>query len=62
WEQHMKQVEEAKTADQEAALETGEGVGSYSSTAPVETEDESGGTLATDEALQALRDKLTGGN
>ncbi|MDH3958678.1 MAG: 30S ribosomal protein S1, partial [Actinomycetota bacterium] len=50
WEQHMKQVEEAKTADQEAALETGEGVGSYSSTAPVETEDESGGTLATDEA------------
>ncbi len=60
WEQHMKQVEEAKTADQEAALETGEGVGSYSSTAPVETEDESGGTLATDEALQALRDKLTG--
>lgn len=62
WEQHMKQVEDAKTADQEAALETGEGVGSYSSTAPVETEDESGGTLATDEALQALRDKLTGGN
>ena len=62
WEQHMKQVEEAKTADQEAALETGEGVGSYSSAAPVQTEDESGGTLATDEALQALRDKLTGGN
>jgi len=61
WEQHMKQVEEAKTADKEAALETGEGVGSYSSEATV-TEDESGGTLATDEALQALRDKLTGGN
>ena len=61
WEQHMKQVEEAKTADKEAALEPGEGVGSYSSEATV-TEDESGGTLATDEALQALRDKLTGGN
>ena len=61
WEQHMKQVEEAKTADKEAALETGEGVGSYSSEATA-TEDESGGTLATDEALQALRDKLTGGN
>ena len=34
WEQHMKQVEEAKTADQNAALETGEGVGSYSSDGP----------------------------
>ena len=59
WEQHMKQVEEAKTADQTAALETGEGVGSYSSTAPAA--EEGAGTLATDEALQALREKLTGG-
>ncbi len=59
WEQHMKQVEEAKTADQAAALETGEGVGSYSSTAPAAAE--GAGTLATDEALQALREKLTGG-
>jgi small subunit ribosomal protein S1 len=59
WEQHMKQVEEAKQADQAAALETGEGVGSYSSTAPAEPD--TGGTLATDEALQALREKLTGG-
>ncbi len=59
WEQHMKQVEEAKTADQAAALETGEGVGSYSSTAPAAAE--GSGTLATDEALQALREKLTGG-
>jgi small subunit ribosomal protein S1 len=59
WEQHMKQVEEAKTADQAAALETGEGVGSYSSTAPAA--EEGAGTLATDEALQALREKLTGG-
>jgi small subunit ribosomal protein S1 len=59
WEQHMKQVEEAKTADQAAALETGEGVGSYSSTPPAA--EEGAGTLATDEALQALREKLTGG-
>jgi len=59
WEQHMKQVEDAKSADQAAALETGEGVGSYSSTAaPAE---DGAGTLATDEALQALREKLTGG-
>ncbi len=59
WEQHMKQVDDAKTADKAAALETGEGVGSYSSTAPAP--EESSGTLATDEALQALREKLTGG-
>ncbi|MGB8020284.1 MAG: 30S ribosomal protein S1 [Candidatus Nanopelagicales bacterium] len=57
WEQHMKQVEDAKQADQAAALESGKGVGSYSSTAP----SSSSGTLATDEALQALRAKLTGG-
>ena len=57
WEQHMKQVEEAKQADQAAALESGDNVGNYSSSAPAE----SGGTLATDEALQALREKLTGG-
>jgi small subunit ribosomal protein S1 len=57
WEQHMKQVEEAKQADQAAALETGEGVGSYSS-AP----SGASGTLASDEALQALREKLTGGS
>ncbi len=59
WEQHMKQVEEAKTADQAAALETGEGVGSYSSEGT--SRPEAAGTLATDEALQALREKLTGG-
>jgi small subunit ribosomal protein S1 len=58
WEQHMKQVEDAKQAEQAAALESGEGVGSYSS-APAA---DASGTLATDEALQALRDKLTGGS
>ncbi len=58
WEQHMKQVEDAKQADQAAALETGDNVGNYSSSAP----SNASGTLASDEALQALRDKLTGGN
>ena len=55
WEAHRKQVDEARVADQAAAVESGEGVSSYSS--------ESGtaeGSLASDEALQALRDKLTG--
>ncbi len=57
WEQHMKQVDEAKQADQAAALESGADVSNYSSDAPAQA----GGTLASDEALQALRDKLTGG-
>jgi small subunit ribosomal protein S1 len=55
WEAHRKQVSEAREADQAAALESGEGISSYSS----EGSDTSG-TLASDEALQALRDKLTG--
>ena len=55
WEAHRKQVSEAQKADQAAALETGEGISAYSS------EDTSGGgALASDEALQALRDKLAG--
>ncbi len=57
WEQHRKQMEEAKQANQAAALESGEGVSNYSSDAKAD----SNGTLATDEALQALREKLTGG-
>jgi small subunit ribosomal protein S1 len=57
WEQHMKQVEEAKQADQAAALESGSELSSYSSEGP-----DASGTLASDEALQALRDKLTGGD
>jgi small subunit ribosomal protein S1 len=55
WEAHVKQQQEAK----EAAAEAGEGSTSYSSSAPAE---ENGGSLASDEALQALRDKLTGAN
>jgi small subunit ribosomal protein S1 len=52
---HMKQAEEASAAEAEAAGET-----SYSS---AETNDAAagGGTLASDEALAALREKLAGG-
>ena len=55
WEAHRKQVAEAQKADQAAALESGEGVSSYSSDTGA-----AGGALASDEALQALRDKLAG--
>lgn len=56
WEAHKKQVEEAESADAEVDGETGS---DYSSdAAAVDSE----GSLASDEALQALRDKLTGGS
>ncbi len=55
WEAHRKQVGEAQAADQAAALESGENVSAYSSESG-----EAEGSLATDEALQALRDKLAG--
>jgi dephospho-CoA kinase len=54
FEAHKKQMEEARKADAEAAAESGE-ASSYSSEAP-----ESSGTLASDEALAALREKLAG--
>ncbi len=53
WEAHRKQANEAREADQAAAAEVGEAT-AYSSDAPANE-----GTLASDEALQALRDKLT---
>jgi small subunit ribosomal protein S1 len=58
WEAHRKQVEDAKDAAAEAEAAT-----SYSSgAAPTPGEPApTGGTLASDEALQALREKLTGG-
>jgi small subunit ribosomal protein S1 len=61
WEAHRKQVAEASKADAEAAngdggSTAGPTASTYSS-APVE---EIGGTLASDEALAALREKLTG--
>src|SRR6185436_14511863 len=62
FEAHKKQMSEAQKADQEAALETGDTPSSYSSETDAEEapEEEVGGSLATDEALAALREKLTG--
>jgi small subunit ribosomal protein S1 len=54
WEAHQKQITEARVADAAAATE-GDEPTAYSSDAA-----DSSGTLASDEALQALRDKLTG--
>jgi small subunit ribosomal protein S1 len=59
WELHRTQVEQAVREDAEAAATAGEIPSSYSSggvdnSAPAE------GTLASDEALAALREKLTG--
>ncbi|HQY33257.1 MAG TPA: S1 RNA-binding domain-containing protein, partial [Actinotalea sp.] len=62
WESHKKQVAEAAAADADAASgadsssSSSSSASSYSS-APVE---EAAGTLASDEALAALREKLTG--
>ncbi|MCW2776092.1 MAG: rpsA, partial [Nocardioides sp.] len=60
WEAHVKQQAEAKVAEVEAGEAT-----TYSSGGDdVETgevEGGGGGSLASDEALQALREKLTGG-
>ena len=55
WEAHKRQVEEAEAADVKAAVAS-VSTAAYSavSDAPVE------GSLASDEALQALREKLTG--
>ena len=60
WEAHKKQIEDAKTADVEAgeastySSASGGGSSAPKDDAPVE------GALASDEALQALREKLTG--
>src|SRR6476646_1717549 len=54
FEAHKKQLEDAQKADAEAASETGD-ASSYTSEDP-----ESGGSLASDEALAALREKLAG--
>ena len=69
YEAHMKQVEEAQKAEAEAgAAGTGPAPSTYSSEAPAAADEDSsdapttggGGTLASDEALAALREKLTG--
>jgi small subunit ribosomal protein S1 len=54
WEAHKKQIEDAD----KAGLEAGEASG-YSAGSEEQADDE-GGSLASDEALQALREKLTG--
>ena len=57
WEAHKKQVSDAENSEREAAVQASTGFSSAS------TQEDSGeGSLASDEALQALRDKLTGGN
>ncbi|BCR80773.1 hypothetical protein SK1NUM_12160 [Arachnia rubra] len=55
WEAHKRQVAEAAEAERQAATAAGTGYASTSDE-PVE------GSLASDEALQALREKLTGSN
>jgi small subunit ribosomal protein S1 len=57
WEAHRKQITDAQKAETEARTETGEAPSTYRSAEPPPNE----GTLATDEALAALREKLTGG-
>jgi small subunit ribosomal protein S1 len=54
FEAHKKQQTDAQKADADAATEAGD-ASSYTSEAP-----ESGGSLASDEALAALREKLAG--
>ena len=58
WEAHVKQQAEAKVAEAEASeRRRTPATGSDDEAAPEET----AGSLASDEALQALREKLTGG-
>jgi small subunit ribosomal protein S1 len=64
WEAHKRQIEAARKAEAEAAGSDAGDVGdapasSYSSTQQ-DRPNEGGGTLASDEALAALREKLTG--
>jgi small subunit ribosomal protein S1 len=55
WEAHKKQIEESRSAE----VEAGE-ASSYSSAAAPKDDAPVEGALASDEALQALREKLTG--
>ncbi|OYN88317.1 30S ribosomal protein S1 [Parenemella sanctibonifatiensis] len=59
WEAHKRQVEDAENAVEEAAAAPSAQAGSAYSASSSTSEGE--GSLASDEALQALRDKLTGG-
>ncbi len=67
WEAHKKQVEDAETANAPGAVEESATYSSSSSSSsepaptPASPAPTAEGSLASDEALQALRDKLTGG-
>jgi len=69
WEAHTKQVQASREADADAALNPApagspaapSSTTSSSSPAPARAAEEPSGTLATDEALAALREKLAGG-
>ncbi|MER5702974.1 30S ribosomal protein S1 [Micromonospora sp. NPDC002296] len=67
WEAHTKQVQTSRAADAEAAanpapaVSTGGTTTTSTSSAPSRQAEEPAGTLATDEALAALREKLAGG-
>ena len=60
FEQHITQLEKAAEAEAEAAVEGATGT-SYSSAPAGGAPAESGGSLASDEQLAALREKLSGG-
>jgi small subunit ribosomal protein S1 len=55
WEAHKQQITDAKAADAEAT-----GTSDFSSASGTESPAPDEGSLASDEALQALREKLTG--
>jgi small subunit ribosomal protein S1 len=61
WEAHTKQVQTSRAADAVAAAEAPPSNAS-TSTPSAKPAEEPSGTLATDEALAALREKLAGGN
>jgi small subunit ribosomal protein S1 len=61
YEAHMKQIVKAAAAEEEAAGETNYSSGGDTSTASTGAPAQSGGTLASDEQLAALREKLSGG-
>ncbi|MEW2441825.1 30S ribosomal protein S1 [Micromonospora marina] len=64
WEAHTKQVQTSRAADAEAAANPAPPATSGTTTstsAPSRQAEEPAGTLATDEALAALREKLAGG-
>ena len=62
WETHRKQVAEQRKKDAEAIAAQAEAAGEAAADAPTSYSSSSNdqGALATDEALQALRDKLSG--